>query len=168
MILIGLLLLLSAHQMLLMQSVEHAAEPGWVNLQRYLRGKPLGVHWQMNAALHLLQDPMSLLSPRPYVAQERQTVLVNLLAGVRSLQSYLIPGVAVLLTPLIACGGAPALAPCHAPLAALAVGRLARLDGVLDCLSGDLHRMNATRQPSQPPSQCIGIKSHLPTPANRS
>jgi hypothetical protein len=103
-ILIGLLVLLSAHQLLLMQSVEHAAEPGWVNLVRYLRGKPLGVRWQLNAALHLLQDPGSLLSPRPYVAQERQSVMVNLLAGVRSLQDYLIPGVALLLTPFITWG----------------------------------------------------------------
>ena len=50
-------LLLSAHQMLLMQSVEHAAEPGWVNLQRYLRGKPLGLTWQVDAALRLLREP---------------------------------------------------------------------------------------------------------------
>jgi hypothetical protein len=103
-ILIGLALLLSAHQLLLMQSVEHAAEPGWVSLQNYLRGKPLGVHWQLDSALHLLRDPASLLSPRPYVAQERQSILVNWLAGVRELQSYLIPGIALLLTPFIASG----------------------------------------------------------------
>ncbi len=102
--LVGLAALLSAHQLMLLHAVEHAAEPGWVSLQGYLRGKPLGVTWQVNAALRLLREPGSLLSPRPYVAQERQSVLVNLLAGVRSLQSYLIPGVAVLLTPLIAAG----------------------------------------------------------------
>ena len=102
--LVGLAALLSAHQLMLLHAVEHAAEPGWVTLQGYLRGKPLGVTWQVNAALRLLREPGSLLSPRPYVSQERQSVLVNLLAGVRSLQSYLIPGIAVLLTPLIAAG----------------------------------------------------------------
>jgi hypothetical protein len=103
-LLIGLAVLLSAHQLVLMQSVEHAAEPGWVNLQRYLRGKPLGLRWQLNATLHLLQDPGTLLSPRPYVSQDRQSVLVNLLDRVREMRSYLIPGLPLLLTPFIALG----------------------------------------------------------------
>ena len=89
---------------MLIQAVEHAAEPGWVNLQKYLQGKPLGLRWQLNAALHLLREPGSLFSPRPYVAQDRQSVLVNWLAGVRSWHNYLIPGLALLLTPFITMG----------------------------------------------------------------
>jgi hypothetical protein len=102
--LITLTILLSAHQLMLMHAVEHAAEPGWVNMHGYMRGEPLGLSWQLDATTRLLRDPAMLFTPRPYVSPDRQTVLVNWLIGERTMQSYLIPGMVVLLTPFVATG----------------------------------------------------------------
>lgn len=87
------------HQLVLMHAVEFGAA-GWINLGNYSNGEPIGLGWQYQSLLKLLKDPNLWLLPRPYVGQDRQTILVNFLAGVKDLGTYLIPGLAVILSPM--------------------------------------------------------------------
>jgi hypothetical protein len=91
---------LIVHQSILLYSVEHASD-GWIDLARYLNGQSLGLDWQVKNSLRLIANPGLWLAPRPYVAQERQTVLVNFVAGVRDLRAYLIPGTGVALMAIV-------------------------------------------------------------------
>jgi hypothetical protein len=89
------------HQFVLMHAVEHGSD-GWLNTVNYSRGRPLGVRWQLDALLRLLGDPLLWLTPRPYVATDRQTILVNVLAGVRDPRAYMVTGIALALAPVVA------------------------------------------------------------------
>ena len=93
-----LALVLIVHQSVLVFAVEQAIN-GWLEFGKYLRGEPLGLHWQIDSFLRLVKNPGLWLAPQPYVGQARQAVLVNLLAGVRNYRDYIIPGAAVVLTP---------------------------------------------------------------------
>lgn len=99
-------LILLLQQFTLMHAVEHGAEPGWVNLDRYLRGESLGLGFQLTSLARLARDPSQWLAARPYVDESRQTILVSLMHGERNFQNYLIPGTALVaalvMAPLIA------------------------------------------------------------------
>jgi hypothetical protein len=87
---------LVAHQAALV----YAVEQGWVG-SNYFTGQPLGVGWQLTTVRRLVEHPGLWLMPRPFVAQGRQTILVNYAAGVRDIRAYLIPGIAAALTPIV-------------------------------------------------------------------
>jgi len=88
------------HQFVLMFAVEHLTE-GWFDVAAYFQGQPLGIAWQLDAVLSLLNNPSLWFAPRPYVAVDRQTLLVNVLSGVRDPNAYHITGTALVLTMLI-------------------------------------------------------------------
>lgn len=90
---------LIGHQAMLVYSVEHGPD-GWLSMADYFGGQPLGIDWQVRNSLALLRSPLEWFVPRPFVLQERQTILVNIMAGVRDIHAYLIPLGAVMLTPL--------------------------------------------------------------------
>jgi len=94
--------LLITHQFVLMQAVEFGIETGWIDLKNYLEGKPVGLRFQWQSALRLLRNPTEWLAPRPYVAEERQAIIVNILASVRDLRKYYIQLVAIIVAPLLA------------------------------------------------------------------
>lgn len=91
-----------AHQFTLLHAVEHAVEPGWVDWTNYLRGKPVGGKFQVESFVRLLKNPGLWFLPRPYVAPERQTILVSYLTGQRNLDVYLVPGIATVFALLLA------------------------------------------------------------------
>jgi hypothetical protein len=87
------------HQAVLMHTVEHAVD-GWLNLTDYLKGNPLGLSWQVKSFLRLIKEPVLWFAPRPFVAQERQTILVNFLGQAQDLRTYRITGIATGLMPV--------------------------------------------------------------------
>jgi hypothetical protein len=89
-------LILVLQQFTLMHAVEHGFEPGWVNLERYFQGAPLGLRVQLTSLARLGRDPGQWLALRPFVDKSRQTILVSLVHGERNLNNYLIPGMALL------------------------------------------------------------------------
>lgn len=93
--------LLILHQSVLVFAVEHGTE-GWVDLGRYVQGQPLGGWWQLDTFLALLSRPSLLFAPRPYVAVDRQTILVSLYGGIRDQSAYYITGTTLFLTPIVA------------------------------------------------------------------
>jgi hypothetical protein len=99
---VGAGLLLVIQQLVLMYAVEHAIEPGWLDLQMYYNRQPLGVAFQIQAFWRLLTHPSLWLASRPYVALDRQTLVVSLARGAISLRTLAIPLIGVLLAPLIA------------------------------------------------------------------
>lgn len=91
------LIAFTAHQFTLLHAVEHAVEPGWVDWEKYWRGKPVGLRFQIESFARLLKSPGLWFLPRPYVAPERQAIVVSYLAGQRSIKVYLVPGIATVL-----------------------------------------------------------------------
>jgi hypothetical protein len=89
---------LIVHQAVLVYAVEHGTD-GWVDLPSYLAGQPIGYAWQFKSLRRLLEDPRLWLAPRPYIAQARQTISENLMAGTKDPGAYLITGTAALLAP---------------------------------------------------------------------
>ena len=87
---------LITHQFVLLYSFEHASD-GWINLQNYLRGQQIGLSWQLINFLRLIENPRLWFAPL-YVAQDRQTILVNYAAGIRNFDAYLITGTAAVAT----------------------------------------------------------------------
>jgi hypothetical protein len=87
------------HQAMLMYAVEQTAN-GWIDIEAYLKGRPLGLRWQIDSALKLLKNPLLWLVPRSFINEQRQAILINLIDGVRNLRSYFVTGVAAVLTPL--------------------------------------------------------------------
>jgi hypothetical protein len=103
------LLLLTAslilHQSVLMYAVEQTAN-GWLDIQAYLKGRPLGVRWQITSFLNLMRHPGLWLVPRSFISEQRQAILINYLDGVRDLRAYFVTAVAAILTPLAIAAGA--------------------------------------------------------------
>ncbi len=102
--LIGSLFLI-VHQSILVFSIEHAVD-GWANFRNYLDGVSLGVKWQFENFFNLLQKPSLWFSPRPYVAENRQSIITNFILGVRDYHMYMVTGAGVLfsiivITPLV-------------------------------------------------------------------
>jgi hypothetical protein len=95
---------LIVHQSVLMYAVEQTAN-GWLDIQGYLKGRPLGLSWQIKSFLNLMKDPRLWLVPRSFINEQRQAILVNLIDGVRDYRAYVIPGVAAVLTPVAAIAG---------------------------------------------------------------
>lgn len=93
--------LLILHQSVLVFAVEHGTE-GWVDMGRYIQGQPLGFWWQFDTFLALLSRPSLLFAPRPYVAMDRQTILVNALNGVCEPSAYRITGASLFVAPVVA------------------------------------------------------------------
>ncbi len=96
--------LLVGHQYLLMIATEYGTNPGWLPLERYKQGRYIGLGFQYKSLRQLLKQPGVLFSPRPFVGDDRQTILVSLLSGFRELKTYFIPGITLLLTPLVMLG----------------------------------------------------------------
>ncbi|NTU83322.1 MAG: glycosyltransferase family 39 protein [Chloroflexales bacterium] len=96
----ALMVALVVHQFVLMHAVENSAS-GWIDAANYGKGQPIGVRWQLDALVRLLRDPALWLAPRPYVSEDRQTILANALAGVRGPQAYLVTGTALALAPAV-------------------------------------------------------------------
>jgi hypothetical protein len=96
---LGIAVLL-VHQSVLMISVERAPD-GWIHLAHYLHGEPIGHKWQATNLIRLAGNPSLWFMPRPYVADDRQTILTNIRASVRDLDAYLITGTATILSPLV-------------------------------------------------------------------
>lgn len=97
-------IILVGHQYLLMYATEHGINPGWLPLERYYQGQYIGLGFQIKSLKRLLKQPSILFLPRPFVADDRQTILVSLLSGVRDLKVYFIPGIAMFFTPLVVFG----------------------------------------------------------------
>ncbi len=97
----GVVLLLVAHQLVLVYTVEHAIEPGWVDLAAYTQGQPLGVSFQGQAIRRLISEPGLWLALRPFVLDDRQALVVSLLQGNANLRTLAIPTIGVLLSPLV-------------------------------------------------------------------
>lgn len=87
------------HQSVLMYAVEQTAN-GWIDIEAYLKGKPLGVKWQIQSFLHLLKEPSLWLVPRSFISEQRQAILINFLNGVRNIRAYFVTAVASFLAPL--------------------------------------------------------------------
>lgn len=83
------------HHALLVYAVEHGSD-GWIDLGLYFTGQPLGLQWQLDAFLRLIQRPALWLMPRPFVGQGRQTILVNMALDVDQPSAYAITGMAAL------------------------------------------------------------------------
>jgi 4-amino-4-deoxy-L-arabinose transferase-like glycosyltransferase len=94
-----LALVLVLHQSVLMYAVEQTAN-GWLDIEVYLKGRPLGLKWQLDSFISLLKEPGLWLVPRSFIHEQRQSILVNLVNGVSNPRSYVIQGVAAVLTPL--------------------------------------------------------------------
>lgn len=88
------------HQATLMYTVEHGPTAG-LDLAAYYGGQPLGLRWQAENMRDLLLQPSRWLQPRPFVAEDRQTILTNVAHAVRNPAAYRITGTALLLTPLV-------------------------------------------------------------------
>lgn len=87
------------HQTILLFTVEQAASLAWISLDDYFLGKPLGIAFQWNGLLNILRDPAILLTPRPFVLPDRQTLLVTLISGTTSLRTTFLPLVAIVIIP---------------------------------------------------------------------
>jgi hypothetical protein len=98
-VVLGMLILIF-HQSALVYAVEHGPE-GWISFEQYLRGKPIGLSWQGENIIRLIGHPSFWLYPRPYVQEDRQTMLTNYIHGAHNLRAYLITGTAVILAPTI-------------------------------------------------------------------
>jgi hypothetical protein len=85
--------LLIAHQLLLITIVEQ----GWLPLQLYFSGEPLGWSYQVAGLQRILHQPSDLLLPRPGISLSHQSVLTNMWHGVREWNAYFIPLVACLI-----------------------------------------------------------------------
>jgi hypothetical protein len=92
--------LLVLHQTLLLFTVEQAATLAWIPLNDYFLGKPLGIAYQWNGLVSLLKNPSLLLTPRPFVLPDRQTLLVSLFNGALSLRNVFLPLIAILIIPV--------------------------------------------------------------------
>jgi len=75
-------LILAIHQFYLLFAFEHA-------------------HSKIPNFFQLLTNPMVIFSPLPFVAGDRQAVLVNLISGVKDLKKYLVPGTVVVSVPFM-------------------------------------------------------------------
>jgi hypothetical protein len=95
-----LVLILIIHQSVLVYVFEQPGN-GWVDYEKFLKGEPLGLRWQIESLIKLIKNPRWWFAPRPYVGQDRQTILVNLLAGIRNYRAYIISGIAAVLTPFV-------------------------------------------------------------------
>lgn len=93
-------LALLVHQFVLIGAVEHAPD-GWISNAQYLKGKPLGVKWQLDILFRLAKNPFLWFAPRPYVQLDRQSILTNIRSGVKDLHAYLVTGTATLLAPAV-------------------------------------------------------------------
>lgn len=89
------------HQSMLVYTVEHGANPGWIDLAKYFRGEEIGLRFQLENTMKLFANPSWWFLPRPFVGQARQTMLVNWLTGQRELAVYAISVIAVLLSPVL-------------------------------------------------------------------
>jgi hypothetical protein len=87
------------HQSVLLYAIEHASEE-WIHIQNYRNGQPLGLGWQFTNFLRLIENPQLWLAPRLYIAQNRQTILANYVAGIKDFGAYLITGTAAVLAPI--------------------------------------------------------------------
>ena len=96
-------IVLVVHQSVLIYAVEHPFD-GYIDIVKYILGQPLGVRWQLNSFIMQFRNPGLWLKPWLYGVQDRQTILINLVAGVRDLRAYRIPGTAALLTPFAVIG----------------------------------------------------------------
>jgi hypothetical protein len=76
-----------------------AVEQEWLPLADYGQGRQLGLQFQGESVVQLVQEPALLLHPRPYVATDRQAILVNYVHGNHNLDDYIIQAVAVVLIP---------------------------------------------------------------------
>lgn len=102
-VILGILsVILCAHQIMLVHSVQFGIEPGWIDLNRYWQGEPLGIKFQLESAKRLIKEPLLLFTPRPSIAQNRQTLIVNLLAGVTATRDNFIQLVALAIIPVSA------------------------------------------------------------------
>ena len=97
--LVILFILLIVHQTILLFTVEQAATLAWISLNDYFTGKPIGIAFQWNGLVNILRDPAILLTPRPFVISDRQTLLVTLVSGASSMRTIFLPLVAVLIIP---------------------------------------------------------------------
>ncbi len=88
-------------QFVLMHAVEFGIEPGWINLPAYLEGKPVGLRFQWESLFRLIRNPREWFLPRPYVAQDHQTIFVNILDGTRKLSDYFIQLITITIVPFL-------------------------------------------------------------------
>lgn len=98
---VTLAILLIAQQAVLVFSIERS-HSGWMDVERYFTGQPIGIAWFFTNSLRLLKEPLLWFSPRPYVALDRQTIACNLFQGVSSSPAYYITGIALLSTCIAA------------------------------------------------------------------
>jgi hypothetical protein len=75
---------LALHQLMLVAVVEN----GWVTMQSYFTGQPIGIAYQFNALVLVLKNPLALLLPRSTTALDRQSMLMNYVAGADALHFY--------------------------------------------------------------------------------
>ena len=96
-VIIGLGGVLIMHQLVLVTIVEQ----GWLPLQAYYTGEPLGLRYQWDGLSRLVEHPGDLLLPRPKIAAPHQTAITNLVTGPHPWTVYQIPLVACV---VIGCG----------------------------------------------------------------
>ncbi len=83
----GLAMAFILHGLTLLHTYEQARLP----LDGYGHGGPLGFAYQLENFGYLLRHPGELVGPRPFVAEERQTVVYHLLRGSSQCGLYEIP-----------------------------------------------------------------------------
>lgn len=88
-------------QYILMHTIEFGSDLGWDVLKRIQSGQRLGWRFQWASFQRLINNPGSLITPRPYVGQNRQTILVNLLSGVRGIKDYSIQLTSLVIVPFV-------------------------------------------------------------------
>jgi hypothetical protein len=93
---------LALHQLILVAVVEN----GWVAMDRYFAAQPLGARFQFDALVNVVKNPVALLLPRSATAFDRQSILMNYVAGADEVRFYffglvalciIVPGVYVFL-----------------------------------------------------------------------